>query len=88
MKLFEGEVKGTGEMTDEELLAVVAMLRQMRASSLTQATRSIKQKAAKKATAEATGKKKATPGKVDLAKLTATLTPEMAAKLRELMAGS
>lgn len=81
MKLFEGEIKSTKQMTNEELDNVVAMLRQMRATSLTQATRAVKTRSKKE------GGTKRIPKTIDMKSVRALLTPEQQALFDQTIAG-
>lgn len=81
MKLFEGALKSTGEMTDEELANLITMLRQMRATSLTQATRAVKTRGKKE------GGTKRIPKTIDLKSVRALLTPEQQALFDQAIAG-
>lgn len=83
MKLFEGNIKHPANMTDEELDNMVTMLRQLRATSLTQSTKSIKTRTKKEG-----GPKKRMPKTVDIEKLTALLTPEQREKFIAQMTGT
>ena len=83
MKLFSEMLKHPTNMTDEELENVVTMLRQLRATSLTQATKSIKTRTKKEG-----GAKKRLPKTVDIAKLTELLTPEQREKFIAQMTGT
>jgi len=83
MKLFEGDVKSVKQMTDEELHSVIAMLRQMRASSLIQATKAVKRRSAKEGSATT----KRIPKTIDLDKLKLQLTPEQLALFEQAMVG-